>query len=119
MVRVSRESSLTPPPDDNFTVLDLEEESEQTAIAGNLDGLTAGHKPIIFDDIKFSDETLLSAMSIGGWKAHVEMVLYSFSPGEKTANDSIIIGSHHYCTFYQEVKGSSSHGHLQPVGQSG
>jgi hypothetical protein len=50
----------------------------------------------------------------------VEIVLYSLSPGKETANNSIIIGSHHHCTSYQEAEGSSSsHGCLQTVGQSG
>jgi hypothetical protein len=66
MDRVSRESSLSPPPDDNFTAPNLEEESGQSAIAENLDGLTAGHKPITSD--------LPSAKSIGKRKEHVEMV---------------------------------------------
>jgi hypothetical protein len=74
MDRVSRESSLSPPPADDFMVPNLEEESGQLAIAENLDGLTAGHKPITSDDVIFPDENLPSAQSIGKQKKHVEMI---------------------------------------------
>jgi hypothetical protein len=56
MAQVSSKSSVSPPPDDDFTVPDLGKESGQAAIAGNLDELTASHKPIT-SDIGISDET--------------------------------------------------------------
>jgi hypothetical protein len=87
---VSGESSLSPPPEDDFTVPDLEEDGRQTAIAENLNALTAGHKAITSEDIRFPDETLLSAKSIGKRKEHVEMVLYPSPLVEETVNDSII-----------------------------
>jgi hypothetical protein len=58
---VRHQSSLSLPPDDDFTVPDLEEESGQTAIAENLDRLTTSHKHLTSDDMRFPDETLPSA----------------------------------------------------------
>jgi hypothetical protein len=105
---VSGESSLSALPEDNFTVPDLEEDGGQTAIAENLDALTAGHKAITSEDIRFPDETLMSAKSIGKRKEPVEMVLYPLPLVEETANDSIIIGSHRHCASDEEVERSSS-----------
>jgi hypothetical protein len=57
MAQVSSKSSVSPPPDDDFTGPDLGKESRYAAIAGNLEELTASHKPITSDDIGISDET--------------------------------------------------------------
>jgi len=55
-------------------VPNLKEESGKAAISENFDGLTAGHKPIISDDVGFLDENLPSGKRMGKRKEHVEVV---------------------------------------------